>query len=768
MAKAKKEPSRFQWKMNHYIGLILILILFLAAVAASITIGAAKIDRKAGRIQAGYRRTPFGRFIAFIAGNPIMPIVSILSVIGFVGFIMFAWFPERSQGVEFFVESEPEQAIVYVRARGNMGLNEKDAIVQQVEDVILQTEGIQSAFAFAGSGGLNANTGGVGGPRDAIGQVQIELIPWEDRAAYARSVDGLTFDDLDGNVVLAELQRNLDRIPGIYTEVTELAQGPGAGKPIHLRLSGDNQQALFEATEIVRERFESTPALVDLEDSRPLPGIDWQINVDVEKAGRYGADVATVGGMVQLVTRGILLDTMRVPTSDDEIEIRVRLPEQDRVLSTLDTLKVRTADGLVPLSNFIAREPVAKLAQIDRVDQERYFDVKADFVPGLQILRLTPLDEGGDAVENGAFDVGFGFEVSAEDVAQGADYNVAVRGERGWLARQLFGTGDRFYNVPEAATDVSIPQVNDQLADGEAEVSLVPVNANERIAVLTTWLESQDPLPSGVTWEWTGDQEEQAESGQFLMTAFAGALGLMFIILLAQFNSFYNATLVLLAVVLSTTGVLIGMGVMSQPFSIIMTGTGIVALAGIVVNNNIVLIDTYQEYSRYMPRVEAIIRTTEVRIRPVLLTTITTMAGLTPMMLGISLDFFGGGFTVDSPTALWWKQLATAVVFGLGVATLLTLVFTPSMLAARVWLATYFAWFMQLLSRLSMGRASRAGQDWALRRAARKVKAPEILWDTGQTTAVEEVDAAPLSETLEALPDDDVEPDPASPLKAAE
>jgi hypothetical protein len=113
----------------------------------------------------------------------------------------------------------------------------------------------------------------------------------------------------------------------------------------------------------------------------------------------------------------------------------------------------------------------------------------------------------------------------------------------------------------------------------------------------------------------------------------------MFIILLAQFNSFYNSVLVLLAVVLSTTG-RADRACWSwiKAFSIIMTGTGIVALAGIVVNNNIVLIDTYQEYSRYMPRIEAIIRTAEARIRPVLLTTITTMAGLAPMMFGLSLD----------------------------------------------------------------------------------------------------------------------------------
>ena len=225
------------------------------------------------------------------------------------------------------------------------------------------------------------------------------------------------------------------------------------------------------------------------------------------------------------------------------------------------------------------------------------------------------------------------------------------------------------------------------------------------------------------------------------MTAFAGALGLMFIILLAQFNSFYNAGLVLLAVVLSTAGVLIGMLVMDQAFSIIMTGTGIVALAGIVVNNNIVLIDTYQEYERYMPRTEAITRTAEDRIRPVLLTTITTMAGLAPMMFGLSLDFIGGGYSIDSPTALWWKQLATAVVFGLGIATVLTLIFTPSMLALRVWVTTYARWMGRLLAKLSMGRSSRAAKDWALACEAKRIKAPEIIWDDD---ALAPADVTPL------------------------
>jgi len=256
----------------------------------------------------------------------------------------------------------------------------------------------------------------------------------------------------------------------------------------------------------------------------------------------------------------------------------------------------------------------------------------------------------------------------------------------------------------------------------------VPVTPAERIEVITAWIETESPFP-GVEWEWTGDQEDQAESAAFLQTGFSAALGLMFIILLAQFNSVYNAVLVLLAVVLSTAGVLIGMLVMEQPFSIIMTGTGIVALAGIVVNNNIVLIDTYQEYSRYMPRLEAIVRTAEARIRPVLLTTITTMAGLAPMMFGLSLDFFGGGYSIDSPTALWWKQLATAVVFGLGIATVLTLVFTPSMLALRIWSWTILAYALTLIVKVFGSRRSQTARDWALARAARKAKATEVIWD---------------------------------------
>ncbi|WP_371226992.1 efflux RND transporter permease subunit [Roseovarius sp. 2305UL8-3] len=640
---------------------------------------------RANRVEAGYRRSRFGAFIHLIAANPIAPLLSFCMIFVLVGSVL-VFYIGNNRGVEFFVESEPENAIVYVRARGNLSLDQKDDLVQQVEDVVMQHPNVRSAFAFAGESGLNNNTGGAMPPLDTVGQVQLEITRWEERPKARETWFTIPFIDYkvtrqvtdpaaDGDLTMNQLTAELEKIPGIEIEIIALERGPASAKPVHLRVKGDDWEALQAFTQMARDKFEDTEGLILVEDTLPLPGIDWQIDVDVEKAGRYGADVAKVGAMVQLVTRGVLLDTMRVDSSDEEIDIRVRLPEEDRVLSTLDTLKIRTTEGLVPLSNFISRKPVAKLGQIDRIAQTRFFDIKAGVADG---QTKTVTDENGNE-------------------------------------------------------------------------TIVPINANERIETLTAWIEG-GALPPGLEYEWTGDAEDQEESGAFLQSAFLGALGLMFIILLAQFNSVYNAVLVLLAVVLSTTGVLIGMMVMNQPFSIIMTGTGIVALAGIVVNNNIVLIDTYQDYSRYMPRIEAITRTAEARIRPVLLTTITTMAGLAPMMFGLSLDFVNGGYTFDSPTALWWKQLATAVVFGLGIATVLTLIFTPSMLALRIWIGTYVMWISRALAAMSMGRSSRAAQDWALARAAKRMPAPELLWPDASEGYGEDVsDAQELADLQRVL-----------------
>ena len=200
--------------------------------------------------------------------------------------------------------------------------------------------------------------------------------------------------------------------------------------------------------------------------------------------------------------------------------------------------------------------------------------------------------------------------------------------------------------------------VSSDVADG--------FNANRKIREVQNWLAQQE-IPPEVRVSVAGQLEDQRESQQFLLYAFGFALLLMFAVLLLEFNNFFAVFVVLLAVILSFAGVMLGMLVMNQTFSVIMTGIGVVALAGIVVNNNIILVDTYQSLRRRMHDLDAISGAVARRIRPVLLTTVTTMAGLCPMMFAVSIDFIRRDVEQGNPSALWWSQLATAIVFGLGV-----------------------------------------------------------------------------------------------------
>jgi multidrug efflux pump len=206
------------------------------------------------------------------------------------------------------------------------------------------------------------------------------------------------------------------------------------------------------------------------------------------------------------------------------------------------------------------------------------------------------------------------------------------------------------------------------------------VLANDKVSEIKHWLKSAN-IDSRVDIEFKGEDEEQRQAEAFLGKAFGIALFIMAIILVTQFNSFYQALLILSAVVLSTVGVLLGLLITGQPFGIVMSGVGVIALAGIVVNNNIVLIDTYNILRRQgMDAVEAVMRTGAQRLRPVLLTTVTTVLGLMPMVLGINIDLIDRTVAIGGPSTQWWTQLATAVAGGLTFATLLTLVLTPSLL----------------------------------------------------------------------------------------
>ncbi|MFP4295352.1 MAG: efflux RND transporter permease subunit [Halothiobacillaceae bacterium] len=204
---------------------------------------------------------------------------------------------------------------------------------------------------------------------------------------------------------------------------------------------------------------------------------------------------------------------------------------------------------------------------------------------------------------------------------------------------------------------------------------------DDRTRALQRWLDD-NPTPESVQVHFRGEAEEQQEASRFLSAAFLVALALMILILVTQFDSLHQALLVLTAIIFSTGGVLLGLLLRQEPFSIVMSGIGVIALAGVVVNNNIVLIDTFNVLrARGIAPVEAALRTGAQRLRPVLLTSVTTILGLLPMVFALTIDLVGRDFSIGAPSTQYWVQLATAIAGGLLVATPLTLLFTPTMLA---------------------------------------------------------------------------------------
>jgi multidrug efflux pump len=187
-------------------------------------------------------------------------------------------------------------------------------------------------------------------------------------------------------------------------------------------------------------------------------------------------------------------------------------------------------------------------------------------------------------------------------------------------------------------------------------------------------------LPPGIGMKFTGQHEHQQESQDFLSKAFMIAIFLIFLILVTIFNSVSQPLIILTSVILSLGGVYLGLTVMRYPFGIIMSGVGVISLAGVVVNNAIVLIDYINKLrSKGLDLHNAIVAAGATRLRPVMLTAITTVLGLIPMATGVSINFREFSISLVSETSQYWKSMSIVVIFGLLLATVLTLVVVPTL-----------------------------------------------------------------------------------------
>ncbi|MDN3653484.1 efflux RND transporter permease subunit [Thalassotalea ponticola] len=480
---------------------------------------------------------------------------------------VFTNYHSSQLGTEFFPTIEPDGINLIVRSYGDLSIDEKDDIMREVERRILDIEGLKSVYTRVG--GNDANT---------IGRLRLNLLNWQQRKSASELVD--------------IIHQRVDDYAGVQVEVRKDNMGPQQGKDVTLELSSRYPDLLQDAVRKVARYMDHSDAFINIEDGASKPGIEWQLKVNRTLAASFDADASLLGTSVQMVTNGVKIGEYRPDDVDDEVDIRVRFPAEQRSISKLEQLRLKTDHGLVPVTNFVEQSAAQKVDSIYRIDSRRVVTVSADL-----------------------------------------------------------------------ADSVSLSNQLEQLQHDLQQLDI-------------DWL--------NVTVKVTGENEDQQESQQFLSYAFTVALFIIGIILVSQFNSFYQSALILSAVLLSTVGVFFALLIGQQPFGIVMSGLGVIALAGIVVNNNIVLIDTYNVLRQQgRPAKDAILRTGLQRLRPVLLTTVTTVLGLLPMVMQVNIDFISRNVTIGAPSTQWWAQLATAVVGGLTFATVLTLILTPCLLALR-------------------------------------------------------------------------------------
>ena len=514
-----------------------------------------------------------GKYVSmlnWLIKRPILVLSSILIAL----YLIISAYVSFGPGMVFFSQTDPYFGIVKVSARGNLSIDEINELTTEVEKILTDTPGTKNVFLQTGRMGGIGNGGG--SAEDTIANIFFEFVDRKERK--------------NGYEVIADIRKETDKIAGIKVLVDELQNGPPVGKDIEIRLSGPSTELLIPFTrELSKFINEDVKGLTSIEDTLPIPLVEWELTIDKPKAAQYGADVFTIGTAINLVTNGVLMGKYRPDDVDEELEIYVRFPESERSIDQLDEITIETNKGAVPISNFISKKPKNNVSFLRRYDARNVMYVKMNTLDG--------------------------------------------------------------------------------------------VTVGEKVSEIQTWVNEQD-YPSQIDITYGGENEEQNDSMKFVVQAMIISILIMAALLVTQFNSFYQSFIILTAVVISTAGVFTGLLVFNQEFSAILHGIGVIALAGIVVNNNIILVDAFNFiHNKNDGDVEnSVLKACAQRLRPIFLTTVTTMLGLIPLALDLSIDPIYRTIDYNSFTTTFWAPLAQCIVYGLSFSAILTLVVTPCLI----------------------------------------------------------------------------------------
>ena len=411
--------------------------------------------------------------------------------------------------------------------------------------------------------------------------------------------------------IMEEIRSKMAGYPGVSITVDKNNDGPPAGKPISIEVSGEDFATLIDISErmknfINESGIEGIERLkTDLQTGKP----ELIVDIDRDKARRFGLSTYTVANEVRTSLFG--KEVSKFKQGEDDYEIQLRLMDQYRYdVDALMNKSIVFRDNQsgkihqVPISSVAKAELSSTYGSVRRKDLKRIVNISSNVIGGF----------------------------------------------------------------------------NPTQVNNEIKAALVDFN-----------------MPAGYTFKFGGEQEKQAEEFEFLGGALMMAMFLIFLIIVSQFNKMTAPFIIMTSVIFSTTGVLLGLIIFRMDFIVIMTMIGIISLAGIVVNNAIVLID-FIELSRKRRREElgeerlpfeeivgAIVQAGKTRLRPVLLTAITTVLGLIPLAIGINVDFFNlfenynPDFYLGGDNVIFWGPMSWTIIFGLTFATFLTLVIVPVM-----------------------------------------------------------------------------------------
>ncbi|WP_258104836.1 efflux RND transporter permease subunit [Marinoscillum sp. MHG1-6] len=521
----------------------------------------------------------------------------------FFSFVLMSVFPPD---VEYFPKTDPKYINVFIEYPVGTDIEETNDFTKSIEEKVMKvvdpySDIVESIIANVGQGTADPNDPSAFGQQDTPNKARITVNFKEFKYRHG----------VDTKEILAEIRGVMEGYPGVAVTVDQNADGPPAGKPISIEISGIDYATLIEVTERMKKTINESgiegieKLKADLETGKP----ELVVNIDREKARRFGLSTSSIATEVRTALFG--KEISKYKEGEDDYEIQLRLMDKyrydvDALMNKSVVFRDQTSGKMksVPISSVAEPELSSTYGSVKRKDLNRVITLSSN-------------------VETG-------------------------------------------YNATE---------INNEIKELLADFS----------------------MPPGYEFKFGGEQEKQAKEMAFLSKALAIAVSLIFLIIVAQFNKVTTPFIIMMSVLLSTIGVFLGLVVFQMNFVVIMTMIGIISLAGIVVNNAIVLID-FIELSRERKRqelgvdklpfgeiVEAIATAGATRLRPVLLTAITTILGLIPLAVGINIDFikflstYDADFYIGGDNVAFWGPMSWTIIFGLSFATFLTLVIVPVM-----------------------------------------------------------------------------------------